>query len=137
MGSWDLYKGFLEIKRVLQREARSDWSSIRYMMKLLHKTPLNVFRDIRAYFFRCFKYKTLSIRKQNTRKQRAKKKRNKARFIAEAGECKWCKSKENLTLDHKVPKSKGGSVFKKKNWQVLCSKCNHEKKDKVFKTYLK
>ena len=41
----------------------------------------------------------------------------------DGGKCGYCGSKINLTLDHILPKSRGG----KSNWQNLvtaCSKCN-------------
>lgn len=37
--------------------------------------------------------------------------------------CRYCKSKENLTIDHKIPKALGGSD-EKKNLQCLCLRCN-------------
>ena len=37
--------------------------------------------------------------------------------------CKYCKSKENLTIDHKIPQILGGSD-EKKNLQCLCMSCN-------------
>lgn len=42
--------------------------------------------------------------------------------------CKYCKNKENLTIDHKIPKVKGGSDDIK-NLQCLCKKCNSLKSD--------
>lgn len=37
--------------------------------------------------------------------------------------CKYCKSKENLTIDHKIPISRGGTDDPS-NLQCLCKKCN-------------
>ncbi len=37
--------------------------------------------------------------------------------------CKYCKSKENLTVDHKVPIIQGGTG-KNSNLQCLCRRCN-------------
>lgn len=37
--------------------------------------------------------------------------------------CKYCKSVENLTIDHKIPKILGGTN-EKKNLQCLCKRCN-------------
>lgn len=37
--------------------------------------------------------------------------------------CRYCMTKENLTYDHKVPTSKGGTNDIK-NIQVLCERCN-------------
>lgn len=40
--------------------------------------------------------------------------------------CRYCKSKVNLTYDHKIPLSKGGTSDIK-NIQVLCEDCNKTK----------
>lgn len=40
--------------------------------------------------------------------------------------CKYCRVKENLTYDHKIPLSKGGTS-ELKNIQVLCGDCNKSK----------
>lgn len=40
--------------------------------------------------------------------------------------CKYCHTTENLTLDHKLPLSRGGSN-EKKNLQCLCFDCNSMK----------
>jgi 5-methylcytosine-specific restriction endonuclease McrA len=40
--------------------------------------------------------------------------------------CKYCKSKENLTIDHKIPIIKGG-LDERKNLQCLCYRCNSMK----------
>lgn len=40
--------------------------------------------------------------------------------------CRYCKSKENLTYDHKIPLIKGGTN-EIKNIQVLCHDCNQMK----------
>jgi len=44
--------------------------------------------------------------------------------------CKKCGSQENLTIDHILPLSQGGSD-KDKNLQTLCEKCNLEKGHKI------
>lgn len=42
--------------------------------------------------------------------------------------CRYCLSTENLTVDHKIPKAKGGTnVFS--NLQCLCERCNKMKSD--------
>jgi 5-methylcytosine-specific restriction protein A len=40
--------------------------------------------------------------------------------------CRKCGSRQNLTVDHIVPKSKGGSD-RLSNYQTLCAKCNTSK----------
>jgi 5-methylcytosine-specific restriction endonuclease McrA len=50
-------------------------------------------------------------------------------FIRDKYECVYCGSKHNLTLDHIIPKSRGG----KDSWDNLvtcCSNCNSKKGDK-------
>jgi len=42
--------------------------------------------------------------------------------------CKYCKSTENLTLDHKIPLAIGGKN-EQKNLQCLCGRCNQQKSD--------
>ena len=37
--------------------------------------------------------------------------------------CRYCHSRVNLTIDHKVPKIKGGKD-ELKNLQCLCKRCN-------------
>jgi 5-methylcytosine-specific restriction endonuclease McrA len=37
--------------------------------------------------------------------------------------CKYCKTKNNLTVDHKIPKIQGGTNDLK-NLQCLCLRCN-------------
>ena len=37
--------------------------------------------------------------------------------------CAYCRATDNLTIDHKHPKSLGGTDAKK-NLQTLCSRCN-------------
>lgn len=51
-------------------------------------------------------------------------------FRRDKGECQYCGSRKNLTIDHVVPKSKGG----KTNWINLvtaCNRCNISKGDKT------
>jgi 5-methylcytosine-specific restriction endonuclease McrA len=51
-------------------------------------------------------------------------------FKRDKGQCQYCGSKKNLTIDHVIPKSKGG----KTNWTNLitaCHRCNVIKGDKT------
>lgn len=51
-------------------------------------------------------------------------------FRRDRGECQYCGSRKNLTIDHVIPKSKGG----KTSWTNLvtaCNRCNVNKGDKT------
>ena len=48
----------------------------------------------------------------------------------DGGVCVKCGSRENLEYDHIVPISKGGSNTAR-NIELLCEKCNREKKDNI------
>lgn len=45
--------------------------------------------------------------------------------------CVFCGTEENLTIDHIVPISKGGSR-RIENLQILCGPCNFKKADKII-----
>jgi len=47
-------------------------------------------------------------------------------FKRDGNKCKKCGSKNNLTIDHIVPFSKGGTT-EINNLQTLCKKCNRKK----------
>lgn len=47
------------------------------------------------------------------------------------GSCVKCGSKDNLHFDHIIPYSQGGSSKDAKNVQILCSRHNLEKHDKI------
>ena len=47
------------------------------------------------------------------------------------GSCVRCDSKENLHFDHIIPYSLGGSSKDAKNVQILCSRHNLEKRDRI------
>lgn len=48
------------------------------------------------------------------------------------GCCVKCGSNKDLHFDHIIPYSKGGSSTTAKNIQILCSKCNLSKSDKII-----
>jgi len=48
------------------------------------------------------------------------------------GRCAICGTAENLTIDHVVPKSRGGSNHVE-NWAVLCSECNRAKSNRFVR----
>ncbi len=50
--------------------------------------------------------------------------------------CRYCRSTENLTYDHKHPLTKGGKDTKE-NIQVLCFTCNGMKSDLSHKQLLR
>jgi 5-methylcytosine-specific restriction endonuclease McrA len=45
--------------------------------------------------------------------------------------CRYCGSKENLTIDHVIPVSIC-KINESRNWQILCYKCNQEKGDTII-----
>ena len=63
---------------------------------------------------------------KNNEKKKAYKKK-----LRDGGVCVKCRTKENLTIDHIIPKSKGGSQHGHHNLQVMCVKCNRYKGDKL------
>jgi 5-methylcytosine-specific restriction endonuclease McrA len=68
---------------------------------------------IRLYRFVSLPYKRVSLTRQNI-------------FKRDNYTCTYCATKENLTLDHVVPKSQGG----RDSWENLitaCQKCNSRK----------
>lgn len=46
------------------------------------------------------------------------------------GRCANCGAGGRLTLDHRIPLSRGGT-WKRGNLQLLCDKCNSEKADRM------
>lgn len=46
--------------------------------------------------------------------------------VLSAGACLWCQSTKDLTIDHKIPYSKGGPETLD-NLQCLCRSCNSKK----------
>ena len=52
-------------------------------------------------------------------------------FKRDGYECGYCGSKRNLTIDHIIPRSKGGTNTWK-NMVTCCNRCNNEKDDKTL-----
>lgn len=53
-------------------------------------------------------------------------------MIRDAYECQYCGSKEDLTIDHVIPVSKGGK-WEWNNLVAACSRCNVKKSNKLSK----
>lgn len=53
------------------------------------------------------------------------------KILERDGQCMQCQSKEDLTLDHIIPRSLGGS-HDESNLQTLCRKCNSSKNNKLL-----
>jgi 5-methylcytosine-specific restriction endonuclease McrA len=51
-------------------------------------------------------------------------------FERDGRKCNWCSSRKNLTLDHIIPRSRGGGHHLE-NLQCLCQPCNEAKGDKM------
>jgi 5-methylcytosine-specific restriction endonuclease McrA len=51
-------------------------------------------------------------------------------FTRDSWRCVYCGSEKDLTVDHKIPKSKGGTN-KFDNLQTLCYSCNQKKSNKI------
>jgi len=49
-------------------------------------------------------------------------------------ECAYCGSEENLTIDHVIPRSKGG-MDKSKNMVCCCESCNQDKAHTPWKEW--
>lgn len=82
---------------------------------------------IRPTVIRLLKYIIVPFRKVNLNRQNI--------FRRDDHVCIYCGSKEKLTLDHVIPKSKGGN----NNWDNLvtcCGNCNVKKGDKDLDSFL-
>ena len=82
------------------------------------KTDRNIYR--RPTVIRLLRYIVLPFRKVNLNRQNV--------FRRDDYKCAYCRTSENLTLDHVVPRSKGGP----NTWENLvtcCSDCNVKKGD--------
>jgi len=89
--------------------------------------------DLREYY-RYSMNNNLYYRKEKVNRMKAcvftaNKKNRKFIFDRDGKVCKFCKSVNNLSLDHIIPVSKGGeNTFN--NIQVLCKSCNSRKGNK-------
>jgi len=74
---------------------------------------------IRLLRYVVYPYRKITLTRQNV-------------FKRDGNACVYCGSKKDLTLDHVIPKSRGG----RDSWENLvtcCSKCNSKKADKTPK----
>jgi len=77
---------------------------------------------VRPLIIRLFKYVKFRVRNIRVNRHRV--------YRRDGGECVYCGSTKQLTLDHVIPKSKGGS----NEWTNLvtcCHKCNLHKADRT------
>ncbi len=75
-------------------------------------------------------------RQQYYRRRKAKvKKKVRDKVIRRDGRCLECGSIENLTVDHVIPKVKGG-CNNVKNLITLCEGCNKRKGSKTHQKYV-
>lgn len=61
--------------------------------------------------------------------------KHKFKILMRYGCCQQCRSKDNLTIDHIIEISKGGSKRGYHNLTVLCSECNQKKSNPDYKKY--
>lgn len=83
------------------------------------------------YLEYAIKYKTIRIKTIKVRRRNERMKKRRKDLIAKEGKCNQCGKTENLTIDHIIPRSKGGVKHNLNNLQVLCTECNRYKADKI------
>lgn len=54
-----------------------------------------------------------------------------ALYVRDQGKCVYCGSTQNLTIDHVIPRSRGGSN-EWNNLVIACRECNHKKGHKTL-----
>lgn len=57
-------------------------------------------------------------------------------FNRDSNKCMWCGSTKELTIDHKIPLSKGGEDTYNNCW-TLCRKCNQSKSNKTIQDLIR
>lgn len=77
-----------------------------------------------------WKHKSLFYRKHENRRRHQRRMKYRKELIAQVGNCQKCGTKKELTIDHIIPRAKGGAKHGKHNLQVLCTRCNRYKADK-------
>lgn len=90
--------------------------------------------SLKTYIRLAIRYKTISpyeIRRIRGLKRKYHRKNLRKKILSVVGGCSFCGKKNNLTIDHIIPKSKGGTN-KKENLQALCAPCNYKKADKIL-----
>ena len=48
-------------------------------------------------------------------------------FMRDGRQCQYCGSTDNLTIDHIIPRSKGGARWDSNNCTTACRSCNQAK----------
>jgi hypothetical protein len=96
-----------------------------------HESENPIMTDKKSYIrptvIRLLRYVVLPFRKVHLSRQNV--------FRRDDHKCVYCRTKENLTVDHVIPRSKGGP----NTWENLvtcCAECNLRKDDKSLEQFL-
>lgn len=112
--------------RTYQREAEQKNETIRKL-----KIEKEELKNQAAY------YKNKIGRTSNKKyRQRISKNKRKQVYERDNYSCQICGSTQDLTIDHFIPLSKGGTNDKENLW-TLCNKCNNEKGDQIYRNIQK
>ena len=76
------------------------------------------------------RYKSEVVQRESRRRERIPEQVRIAVWRRDGGKCVRCGSRENLEYDHIIPVSKGGSNTAR-NIELLCERCNREKRDRI------